>query len=694
VPLSLEERLRAERHRQFVGRTPELNLFKSAIAAAELPFCVLYLFSPGGVGKTTLLGEFARLCKEAQIQVTYLDARHLEPTPNSFLRALEVAMVPPQQSALQTLADSSDRHVILIDTYETLASLDEWLRQEFLPTLSENTLIVLAGRQSPSAPWRSDPGWQALMHLLPLRNLSPEESRTYLTKRQIPKAQHQAILDFTHGHSLALSMVADVLAQRQDITFQPEGVPDVIKTLLDRFVQEVPSNAHRMALEACASVRLTTEALLAKMLAIPDAHELFNWLRGLTFIESGKLGIFPHDLAREVLIADLRWRNRDWYTELHQRARTYYTTRLGQTQGQQQHRLLFDYIFLHRDNPAVRPSFIWQENKSLTTDTLQETDRDALLEMVSDREGEESAKLAAYWIARQPQGVLVFRDAALSKLAGFIMMLALHHASEEDLQIDPAAAAAWNYLQNHAPLRPGEGATLFRFWMAHDTYQAVSPIQSLIFITFVQHHRNTAGLAFTFFPCAEPDYWTAMFAYADLTRIPEADFTVGGRRYGVYGHDWRVISPAAWQELLAQREVAASALAISPSQVTEPLLVLSQSEFVSAVQDVFRQFSRPNALQNNPLLRSRLLVEQVTGKVSAAEGITMLQTLVKEATESLQSSPRDQKLYRALERTYLNPAPTQEQAAELLDLPFSTYRRHLKSGMTRVAETLWQREIS
>jgi long-chain acyl-CoA synthetase len=31
--------------------------------------------------------------------------------------------------------------------------------------------------------------------------------------------------------------------------------------------------------------------------------------------------------------------------------------------------------------------------------------------------------------------------------------------------------------------------------------------------------------------------------------------------------------------------------------------------------------------------------------------------------------------------------------AELLDLPFSTYRRHLKAGLTRVAELLWQKEI-
>jgi hypothetical protein len=45
------------------------------------------------------------------------------------------------------------------------------------------------------------------------------------------------------------------------------------------------------------------------MLATPDVHELFEWLRGLSFIESGRLGLYPHDLAREALVADLRWRH-------------------------------------------------------------------------------------------------------------------------------------------------------------------------------------------------------------------------------------------------------------------------------------------------------------------------------------------------------------------------------------------------
>lgn len=714
--LSLADRLTLARYQRFVGRYDERELFTSAIKAVELPFSLLHIFGPGGVGKTTLMWEFLRICQETQTQGVYIDARNIEASAESFLTALSLKLkLSETESPLEVLASKKERYVIAIDTYETISELDNWLREFFLPQLSEQTLVVLAGRYPPTSAWRIDPGWQILLRSLPLRNLSPKESRIYLDKRDIPATQHESILNFTHGHPLALSLIADVLLQNQELNLQPEADPDVIKTLLEKFLEEVPSPIHRMALECCAIVRLTTESLLAQMLGISerfdsnmpeidlpnsrskirsDVCEIFNWLRGLSFIESGEIGLFPHDLARKILNTDLRWRNLEWYGELHQRARNYYINRLEQTQGQNQHQILFDYIFLHHDNPSIAPCFTWQENSGLVTDKARETDFGALIEMVAEHEGEESARLTAHWLARQPQGVLVVRDAK-QELVGFVLAIELHQASLEDIYLDPATHSAWRYLQSHAPLRPGEGATVFRFWLARDTYQAVSPIQSLIFINLVQYYRNTPGLAFTFLPCAEPDFWAAMFAYADLARIPEADFVVGKRSYGVYGHDWRVVSPALWQELLAQREIAVSAkiTATPPPLPSEPIVVLSQAEFFAVVQDALRNFCRPDALQNNPLLQSKLVMEKVIGKANKNERIVTLQKSIREAVIALESSPKDAKLYRVLYRTYLSPAITQEQAAEALDLPFGTYRRHLKAGIKRVADILWQQEI-
>jgi hypothetical protein len=694
MPSRLSERLAAARHSYFVGRASERALFQSALAYSDFSFNVVYIYGPGGIGKTALLGEFNLLCEQADIACLYLDARTLDPSPESFLEALQSNLeVPAEDSLFDFLGSYDGRLVILLDTYEVLAPLDEWILEEFLPQLPENTLFVLAGQQPPAAAWRADLGWQSIIRVLALRNLDSAESADYLVKRAVPENEHGPVLEFTHGHPLALSLVADLFAQRGQVEFSPEAAPDIVKTLLEQLVQKVPGPAHRTALEACSLVRVTTEALLAAMLMNQDVHELFEWLRGLSFMEFRPGGLFPHDLARDALAADLHWRNPDWYTELKRRARVYYTGRVAASTGQAQQRALIDLVYLHRDNPVVRPFFEWQTSGSGLAGAMRERDEAALLSMVKIHEGQEAAEIARHWLARQPEGVIVIRDSKAIPL-GFMLILDFGAANARDIEFDPGARAAWDYLRGNAPLRPGERASFFRFWMSGDSYQGVSPTQSLIFIHVVRHNLITPRLAFSFIACAEAGFWAPVFAYADLERLPGVDFAVGGRSYGVYGHDWRVRPPADWLALMAEREIS-SASQESPAhpRPSEALLVLSQEAFGNHVRQALRDFAFPDHLRGSPLLRSRLVVSEKGFISDETQRVQRLRDLILQSAQSLQASPRAEKYYRALDRTYFHPAPTQEAAADLLSLPFSTYRRHLKAGIEHVIDALWQQEI-
>ncbi|MDN5933904.1 MAG: hypothetical protein L0I24_23000 [Pseudonocardia sp.] len=91
-----------------------------------------------------------------------------------------------------------------------------------------------------------------------------------------------------------------------------------------------------------------------------------------------------------------------------------------------------------------------------------------------------------------------------------------------------------------------------------------------------------------------------------------------------------------------------------------------------------RDLSRPERLARSPLVAAGV----------AGSGADLRAELLG-AVDTLRGHPRDVKLHRALDRTYVRPAPTQERAAEVLGLPFSTYRRHLTGGITRVASALW-----
>jgi chromosomal replication initiation ATPase DnaA len=81
----LSQRLNAARRSNFIGRSSEQELFRAAIEQEFPKFNILYLYGPGGVGKTTLMKQFNDMAIELGARAVYLDGRNLEPSPSAFL---------------------------------------------------------------------------------------------------------------------------------------------------------------------------------------------------------------------------------------------------------------------------------------------------------------------------------------------------------------------------------------------------------------------------------------------------------------------------------------------------------------------------------------------------------------------------------------------------------------------------------
>ncbi len=682
--------LTATRRRFFTGRHAELELFRQALLAEEPSFTVLHIFGPGGVGKTTLLQAYAQIAAQKGCAVFHLDARDIDPSPHGFLLALSAQTGGEEDRlTLQRLAELPPA-VLLLDTYESLAPLDNWLRETFLPALPAHLLVVIAGRQPPAEPWRTDPAWRELARIVSLRNLRPEESRQLLTSLQVPVSLQENILSLTYGHPLALVLLADWLTlgatRAEEISL--EHAPDVIRLLVERFMRDVPTPLHRLALETCALARVTTEALLAEVLGKEAAPALFAWLRGLSFIETGPEGLFPHDLVRDVLEADLRWRNPEGWRQLYRRVRHYLSRCFWNSSGLAKQRAFFDLIYLQRHHPLMKPFYDWKAMGGAYHEPATTQDHPHILAMVEQHEGRESARIAAYWLQRQPQAFVIFRGNDPLPV-GFTANLVLDTITPEDEQADPALRAILDFVRRYGPLGSGERIQIARFWMGYEEYQ--TPLtHNMITLNTVITWLTTPNLAWTFCCTADPPSWEGLFTYINFCRVAEADFEVDGRRYGGFAHDWRAEPLPQWREILAERELN---MAFRPEPATAPapppLVVLSQPEFAEAVRQALRDFARPDRLSANPLMRSRLLRDRYGLQPDTED----LQELLEEAAKMMQGHPKDDKLYQALRRTYLRPAPSQEKAAEMLGLPFSTYRYHLSKGIERVTEWLWRQEL-
>ncbi len=513
----------------------------------------------------------------------------------------------------------------------------------------------------------------------------------------------------------------------------PDDLPPLVGPLLEHLLRAVPTPAHRAALEVCAIVRVLTEEFLAEMLADspgdeakhgsgapPDFRAIFEWLRGLSVVQNQRFGLFPHDIARELLVADLRFRAPEWHVELHRRAREHYLRRIQNQRGAAQERAILDCIYLHRLSPVVAPYLRWSDT-GLALESARPDDFAALLEMVERHEGAASRAIAAACFEAQPEGAIVVRGAG-GEVQGFVFQLALERAPEAIFELDEGARRAREVLRAQAPLRgagPNAGsnraretATLFRFWMDRVAYQNVGATQSLIFVQAVRHYIVTPQLAFTFFACAAPDFWRDGFAYADLERFPAADFAIAGREFGTFGHDWRARPVAEWLDLLSQREMqsvvpapAASAPvpAVAPA---ENFVVLDEEQWVAAARQALRSGDNA-ALCGNVLLGTALVqrrARQISRERGVGEGahagaapslderIHALRVLLNEAVAALGAAPRLARECRALELCFVREALTQNAAAAAMDISHSSLRRFLNGALVFVGRWLWERD--
>ena len=88
---------------------------------------------------------------------------------------------------------------------------------------------------------------------------------------------------------------------------------------------------------------------------------------------------------------------------------------------------------------------------------------------------------------------------------------------------------------------------------------------------------------------ADPDAGAPLMGYIDYQRVPEADFEVGGRRYGVFARDWRRGGAEGWLDLMAARELGATPRSPARRRRRGAVLALSQPEFADAVRRALRE---------------------------------------------------------------------------------------------------------
>lgn len=565
--------------------------------------------------------------------------------------------------------------VLLVDGYELLEPLDQWVREEFVPSLPSDAVTVLAGRLGPSTAWRSDPGWRQLMVVHELRNFDVEEATELLTRAGVPPDRHERLLALARGHPLALALLAEVAIMGR-VPDDLVDAPDVVEALLPVFVDTVPDDAHALGLEICAYVWLTTEELLIHTLG-NDARTVWRWLEALPFVVRGPLGVHPHELARDVLRAEYARRSPSGRLRVHRLVHRYAGQVVRERPPEEAHAAALQLLYLHKDSPLIKGFWALRDSESVTVRPGRASDHAEVIELIGGFEGSNAAQLARRWLDAQDVALRVVQRDREPVAFALEPVVPADASLEAD---DPVTRSVLEEVSRQSPLRPGEQISIGRFFGGWDGYQT-DPYAVMCGSVSSLMTWSTHALAWSWIVTVSPEFWAPIFDYLGFDQRLEI---AGDATRSAFGFDWRRIGFDTWVDVMTEREVSGETGPMPRHVLLPP--PLDRSRFEDAVRAGLRTIHEPDELARNPLLGSRIL----EGPRHDADGLA---DALRSAFEALGGTPGGDELRSVLDRTFLRPATTQEAAAEVLDLSFSTYRRRLGKATEALTDLLWAVEI-
>lgn len=354
------------------------------------------------------------------------------------------------------------------------------------------------------------------------RARSPAEARAYLVTRGVPEHLHAHIAALACDDEQALTTLADVALADPQGELDWESQPASVQRLLASLLGTIPDELHQHALWCSAILLRTNEEVLARLLGAEHAHALFAWLHGLACMQADGDGVYPDDLTRALLDANVRWRRPQWRR-----------TTLN--------RIAAHYVESMRKAPSLRHAairavwFAWRDElRYFQPDMLHAAvtsprphDWPALDAMLTRHFGPSSARLCHAWVER---GAILFvaRDATRAA-CGLALFIALDRVDAADVAFDPGVAAL------HAALGPSgrEGARYMRLFVDHDRGQHASPTAAAISAYSMERAISTPGVTNVYSAWTPPDLGLHALGKGAAVRLPAGDFSLDGRDFGI-----------------------------------------------------------------------------------------------------------------------------------------------------------------
>lgn len=439
---------------------------------------VNFIYGMGGIGKSSLLNRLAEEIREQGIPVIMLDCREIEPTTTGFLHALEQAtgqVLNTPAEAGTRLCNLADRVVLALDSYEVFRLMDTWMRQEFIPALTDNIRVVMAGREAPVPAWQIRPGWESLFQCIHLDPLSDLEARILLATAGLPDHLIRRINQFSRGYPLALKLAATAIIERPDLRLRDVTIQTIIPHLTQLYLEDVPDRITREALEAVSVVRRVTQSLLRVLLPETAPQDAYERLAALPFVSRGSDGLIIHETIRQVIADNLNAADPNRYRTYRYLAYRQYRKELQSISPDDIWRYTADFLYMIEE-PVIREAFFPSDQQPYAVESANPEDWLAIHEITKKHEETEVARLTEELWRKLPGAFRAIRDQE-GKPEGYYIVFDPRTVPEQAFLFDPIMKNWWRHMKDN-PIPEGQRVLFLRRWLGETGGELPSPVQA------------------------------------------------------------------------------------------------------------------------------------------------------------------------------------------------------------------------
>jgi hypothetical protein len=253
-----------------------------------------------------------------------LDAMNSRYGFERYLRQAPAMLTGAFCDGLNAVAEDGNATILMLDTYEEIAELDDWICRDLVPLLPDHARLVMLGRRELT---KTNVDWldhQDVLQARPLPELSEDEAKSYLRYYGLTDtAALQGVYAVTGGYPLLL-VLARALAVESggwETIGELEWDRDrdrIANRLLERILREERVRNIREVLETCAIAPWIDPSIIAALLGVSstDAHSAYTELSTHSFVTRHPRGVALHDKIRELLQVRLRFASDTRYNEL------------------------------------------------------------------------------------------------------------------------------------------------------------------------------------------------------------------------------------------------------------------------------------------------------------------------------------------------------------------------------------------